>query len=512
VNAFLWGWLQIVIALPVAGFIGMLCCGLTARAGEQTLQAQPQNAPTGWLAHQFNAASTDERHQGERPKEETLNNGSGEASIVPANPVPIELFAGNGDLGRALGIKPESGIRFGGSFVSDVNNFLAGSFAPNASFGNGIALLQLEANLHTLLGIKDSKISVAGLQFNGSPVNFYSGSIQGLNDLPSTPPYNRTELYTYWISKGFPSSRLHIRAGKMVANTLFNNVVLGNQDHPSRAELAVSGLTYVPLFVNPTLYNRLPASYNSALGLTAQWFPSGNGNTYVNYGIFDGNGARYGYQTGLALPKINSYLFQIVETGVRWNIGPQKLPAKFALGAWYQSGELATPQSQQNLRLTGSTGGATANGAAGLYFYGSHRLWYQRPWKDPSGVSMFYQFGWTPSDATIVQTFAGGGLTAFGLLRGRPHDNFGLGLAYSIPNSNKYPALFVLPALFPGQYKHSAPLSKQIGTPELMVQLYYQFHVARGTFLEPSITYIPKPSLIGDQATLAAGLRLIKLF
>lgn len=241
---------------------------LVGHAGEESRLLWPQRTSTQWLAHQFNAAGTDERRE-----REPVPDPFSEVFSVPANPVPIELFAGNGDLGRALGIKPESGIRFGGYFVSEVDHFLAGSFAPNQTFGNGIAVLQLEANQQTLLGIKDSKISVAGLQFNGSPVNFYSGSIQGFNDLPSTPPYNRTELYTYWFSKGFPSNRLFFRVGKMVANTLFNNVVLGNQDHPSRAELSVSGLTYTPLFTNPTLYNRMPSGYNAALGLTMQLFP-----------------------------------------------------------------------------------------------------------------------------------------------------------------------------------------------------------------------------------------------
>lgn len=165
-----------------------------------------------------------------------------------------------------------------------------------------------------------------------------------------------------------------------------------------------------------------------------------------------------------------------------------------------------------NVFQTGSTGGATANGAAGLYLYGSHRLWYQRPWKDPSGVSLFYQFGWTPSAATIVKTFVGGGLTAFGLVGGRPHDNVGLGVAYSIPNPHKNPELFVLPTMFPGNYTGSVPLNQQIETPELMLQLYCQFFLARGTYLESAITWIPKPSLIGDTATVAVGLRLIKLF
>jgi len=423
--------------------------------------------------------------------------------------VPIEMFAGTGELGRWLGIKPDSGLRLGGSVVAEGSNFLAGSFAPGNTFGNGLFVLQLEGDLEKLAGIKDSKISVSGLQFNGSPANFYSGAIQGFTNLPSTPPFNRTELYTYWISKGFPSDHLYLRIGKQVANTLFNNVVLGNRDLPARSEQAVSGLIYSPLYENPTLFGRVPSSYNAALGLTAQWFPGRNGNTYLNYGIFDGNGAKPGYQTGLVAPWINNYLFQIAEFGVRWNLGPGRLPAKFAVGGWLQTGELQTPTSVYN-RLVNGTHVGTVNGAAGFYLYGTHRLWYRKPWKDPSGVSMFYQFGHTNSQASLIHQYAGIGLTAFGLMQGRPHDNFGIGLAYAKPNPNKNPEFFVLPWIFPGNY-NGQPLA-EIETPELMLQLYYQFLLARATYLEPALTYIPKPSLIGDAATLAFTLRLIKQF
>lgn len=99
-----------------------------------------------------------------------------------------------------------------------------------------------------------------------------------------------------------------------------------------------------------------------------------------------------------------------------------------------------------------------------------------------------------------------------GLVVGRPHDNIGLEVVYLIPDQHKNPELFVLPTLFPGNYSGSVPLSQQIETPELMLQLYDQFYLARGTYLETAITWIPKPSLIGDTATVAAGLRLIKLF
>lgn len=440
---------------------------------------------------------------------EVLPNGAPIPDSIPANPVPIEMFAGTGELGRLLGIKPGSGFRLGGSVVGEASNFVEGSFAPGSTFGNGLFILQLEGDLEKLAGIKDSKVSVSGLQFNGSPANFYSGAIQGFTNLPSTPPFNRTELYTYWISKGFPSNHVYLRVGKQVASTLFNNVVLGNRDLPPRFEQAVSGLIYSPLYENPTLFGRVPSSYNSALGLTVQWFPGRNGNTYFNYGIFDGNGAKPGYQTGLAQPWINNYLFQIAEFGVRWNLGAGRLPAKFAIGGWLQTGELQTPKSTFN-RLVNGTNAGTANGASGFYLYGTHRLWYRRPWSDPSGVSMFYQFGYTNSQASLVHQYAGIGFSAFGLINGRPHDNFGIGLAYAKPNPNKNSEFFVLPWIFPGNY-NGRPLA-EIETPELMLQLYYQFSLAKATYLEPALTYIPKPSLIGDPATVAFTMRLIKQF
>jgi len=447
---------------------------------------------------------------GDRIGKDSARSNGNAPEVMPANPVPVEMFTGTGELGRLLGIKPESGFRLGGALVGEANTFLSGSFAPQNTFGNGLQQLQLEANLETLLGWKDTKVSVSGLNPNGSPVNLYAGSIQGFTDLPGTPPFDRTELYTYWIAKGLFDRRLFLRFGKQTANVLFNNVVLGNQDLPSRTELATSGLIVPSLYNNPTLIGRMPVGYNAALGLTVQWFPKGTGNTYLNYGIFDGNGAKWGYQTGLQAPWINNYLFQIAEFGVRWNIGNGKLPAKFAIGAWYQSGLLDTPQSVLNTVTTGSDLGAKANGAMGMYLYGTHRLWYRKPWVNPSGIGAFYQFGFSNSPASIIHQYVGLGLTAYGLLEKRPHDNFGVGLAWAKPNPTKNPELFLLPQLFPGNYGGN-PLA-QVETPEVVIQLYYQFALDRTTYLEPVLSVIPKPSLIGNPATVAATLRLIKQF
>ena len=63
-----------------------------------------------------------------------------------------------------------------------------------------------------------------------------------------------------------------------------------------------------------------------------------------------------------------------------------------------------------------------------MYLFGAQRLWFRNPGVDSSGVSGFYQFGANDSNALHARQYVGGGLTAFGLVPGRPDDSFGLGL------------------------------------------------------------------------------------
>ncbi len=46
---------------------------------------------------------------------------------------------------------------------------------------------------------------------------------------------------------------------------------------------AVSGLTYTPVFVNPTLLGVMPGYYNSAYGLTTSFAPTKS--VYIPYGL-----------------------------------------------------------------------------------------------------------------------------------------------------------------------------------------------------------------------------------
>jgi porin len=218
---------------------------------------------------------------------------------------------------------------------------------------------------------------------------------------------------------------------------------------------AVSALIYTPIFKNPTLVGTMPGYYNSAYGITATVAPTSN--LYVSAGVYDGNLAR-GIQTGLEVtPQFNDYHFTIGEVGYAWRLGPHGMPGTIAVGGWGQTGEL-------------SANGVTENGAKGIYTFGSQRLWMRNPGIDNSGITGFFQFGINDSDTMLANKYVGVGLTAFGLVPGRPKDSMGGGVAVSWLNQNL-----------------------GFRSDEVMLAAYYQMHVIGDIYFQATVTYIPNP-------------------
>ena len=183
-----------------------------------------------------------------------------------------------------------------------------------------------------------------------------------------------------------------------------------------------------------------------------------------------------GKQTGLTGPNINNVYFQIAETGVTWLLGRDHMPGTAAIGAWYQNGLIQGFAHSEN-------------DAAGLYLFGSQRLWYKHPDIDVSGISMFYQYGVNNSRALSVKQYIGAGLTAFGLVANRLDDSMGLGIAFSWLNQNTFPR-----------------------STELMYQAYYQAKVINGLYLEPALSYIPAPGQNPHHSDFAGTIRIIAVF
>lgn len=340
---------------------------------------------------------------------------------IAGNPGAVDVEPGTGALGQFLGFGPDSGVRLGGVVVSNANSLAAGGKDPGTASFNNLVVIGGDASLDKLAQIPGATLGVSVLRFDGQRTNQQFGAVTGYNSLPGAPPLDRTELYELWWRQSLFADSVVVRFGKLVPTNDFDNVVrpVPVQD-PSLKIPAVSGLLYTPIFVNPTILGVLPGYYNSAYGVTVTLAPTKN--WYLSLGSYDGNLADR-VQTGLEFtPTFNSYRFQIGEFGAAWLLGSQRLPGAFAIGAWDQTGLLKvnTGFSQDNSPST-----ITQDGSQGVYMFASQRLWLRSPEGD--GLSGFIQLGVNDSRTMIANRYFGSGLTAFGLVPGRPSDSFGAG-------------------------------------------------------------------------------------
>lgn len=397
-------------------------------------------------------------------------------AVVASNPAEVNYQTGTGELGRKLGFSDKSGVRIGAAWVGDTNYLFCGGVKPHKWSGNSLFILDLKLDLDVLLKIPGASVGAELLQFNGSSTNIEAGSVQGYNGLPEAPPLTRTELYQLWWRQELFNKKLVVRIGKSCPTFDFNNVVNpAPASNPVMAISAVTSVIYSTIFVNGSMLGVLPGYYDSAVGITVSYAPTDN--YFLVAGCYDGSGAT-GRQTGIKDPQFKEYFFSIVETGFTWEFGRQKMPGKFGIGAWNQSGKLQIPNV------------VTQRGTQGIYLYGSQRLWYHHPGKDNSGISGFFQYGVNNSKTLPILAYAGAGLTAIGLVGNRKDDSFGFGIAYS-------------------------KLNRRLGLrrSEFMVQGYYQAKISDNILIEPVLTYIPNPGASSNlKPAWAATGRLIALY
>ena len=399
---------------------------------------------------------------------------------IAGNPGAVNIVAGTGELGRLIGLGPESGLRLGGVLVSNGNYLVAGGHAPGDTSFNNLLVTDLDADLEKLAHIPGASFGAALLRFDGQPTNQQAGIVTGYNGLTGAPPLDRTELYELWWRQSLLSDQLVMRIGKTVPTYDFGNVVRPVPVHDVALQIpAVSGLLYTPIFVNPTILGALPGYYNSAYGITATLAPSQR--FYFSVGNYDGNVAR-GQQTGLRVgPTFNGYWFQIGEMGTAWLLGPGNLPGAFGIGVWNQTGKLTLSAPPRIF---------TQNGTHGVYTFASQRLWHGERDGDATGVSGFVQLGANDSQTMFATQYLGLGLTAFGVIPGRPMDSLGAGLAWSRLNRNR-----------------------ELGPDEALLQFYDQVHVFGSIYLQPVLTLSPNPGEKTARApTIAFTLQSTVLF
>ena len=393
---------------------------------------------------------------------------------ITGNPAAENVLPGTGLAGRLLQLPEDTGLRLGGLWLADTNGLLSGGKQPAKWSWNSALIIGANLDAEKLLAWKGASFGVQFLRFDGQDTNGQAGGVQGYNSLPGPKPRDRSELYQLWYRQALFDDTLIFRVGKIVPTYDFNNVARPVPTHDEALDIpAVTGLLYTPVFVNPTLLGAIGGYYNSVHGFTVTLAPTKN--TYLNYGLYDGNVAR-GVQTGLTGPHFNGYYFNILEAGVDW-VAAGKYPGEFSVGSWYQTGLLHGKRW------------ISQDGTGGFYLFGGQRIWGSSaeplstdgknkiviptgPARQNASISTFVQFGVNNSETLPVKDYFGLGFTGFGLVPHRPSDSVGVGMAWSWLNPN----VFARPS-------------------ELMFQGYYQAHLYAGAFFQPAVSYIPTPGV-----------------
>ncbi len=402
-----------------------------------------------------------------------IDQGVGSSS----NPSPANHI-GTGYLFEKLGLKKETtGLSIEGFWIFDGDQLLSGGI-PHEKKSTLNNLVQLEMTFDTgkVSSWKGGLFAVEFLQLNTSSINSNAGLVQGFEGLSSTEPFNRTELYQWWYRQEFLNGKIITRIGKSTPNYDFNAVLNLFPMNDYRISPVASGLIYGTIFTQGSLTSFLPSYYNSAFGASVFYFPKDN--FYISLGAYDGNKAR-GEPTGIQGPHFNGYYFFISETGYSW--AKAHLPGRIALGVWDQTGKLILEKPEKVI---------SQQGTQGLYFFGSQRLWWTNKDLANSGLVTFLQIGVNNTKTLQINKFLGWGLTAYGLVPKRIKDSFGLGVSLAELNKNSTP--------------HSN---------ELVFQTYYQCCLYGTLYLEPVVSYIPKPGAVENlPGTWAATLRMLARF
>lgn len=402
---------------------------------------------------------------------------------VSGSPARVEAIPGTGELGEWLGIPADSAWRLGGVWLGNASAQLGGGF--NSDNDPGLAqqvLLNLYLDLDKFVGWKGARVWVQALHFNANKASYRSGSLQGSNSILTPAPFDRTELYDYVFAQSLFDDQATLLLGKLIPSIDFANVVIPIAvNKKSLYSLpSITSLTYTPPYATPALLGRLPGYPNSALGASININPKlWNKSSYLKFGIFDGrggSGVSPTVQTGMDLPSLSGPLFVIGELGSTWRIGSKLKPGALGIGLWRQGGPLSICSQNKSSCLNESN-------AFGTYIIAQQRLINFRYPKDGSGISGFFQLGWSPANTNLFTGSIGGGLSIFAPMKSRPLDSYGLGVSWAKINNQAF-------------------LYDQLNDSELMVQGYAQLHLIGNVYLTPSITVLP---FVGEKKAVGSS-------
>ena len=335
----------------------------------------------------------------------------------------------------AAGAAPPQPVVLGLRYTGETIGNASGGIARGGAY-EGLAELDLDADLETLLRWSDARLHASAYQIHGhGPSANYVGNIMDVSNIEARPT---TRLYALWLQKGLPWHGASLRAGQLGADEEFllsktaGGLINGTFGWAAlaAADQAEGGPAY-PL-ATPGARLRLAPRPDTALLLAAfAGHPAGSRCT-ASPQRCDLHGTTFSLNGGTL------WMSELQYTG------------SYKLGGWYQTGSFAEP----------SDPAIAHRDDWGLYAIIDRRLWPTR------GVDAFLRVGGAPADRNPVSLYLDAGLGFAGPIAARPHDTLTVGAACA-----------------------GLPLTDR----ESVLELSYVARLARHWSLQPDLQYVVHP-------------------
>jgi porin len=410
-------------------------------------------------------------------------------NITSASPVEpgTDFFYGNwpwgsdgitGSWGGAREQLIKDGIYFIGEYTSMLQQNLTGG-SEQAFFGAGIAQFELTFDAETMIGIQ------GGLLFmNYSYSSWYNakfepfgsfspvGSTVGVNNnFPQTNVIDQGQIdQLYWQQVLF-DDQFQIAFGKIDSDVMFMSI------EPA------GGFMYGSSCVPPTAIQFIPSFPNAATGLQMQ-LDFGE-HLSGAFGWWDGTSNAYNPETGLVGPNTgnrgpasffnndgNWYL--VSQWDASWET-ESALPGLASVGGWVQTGTTVT----QGNSTTG------VDDVPGVYLQAQQIVWAPDPViaSEGGGVAVFARTDWSPEDKNALTYAATAGVSATGVIPGRPADAVGLMGTWTKFSDN--------PEIYQSTLANGQPGAS--GGAEGAIEAFYRLQINPHLLVQAGIEWISTP-------------------
>ena len=411
---------------------------------------------------------------------------------------PFDSSGLSGDWLGARNTLQDNGVFVEGVYTSFLEyNFEGGS--DTGFFGGGLASASVTIDTQKLLGLKDGVFFI-----NYQNWGWYNDIFQNTdsfdptsNDTGSNGNFpdaaSVNQISQLYYSQHLFDDLLNVAFGKQDANNIFSNI-------PGCGGFLYSGAGYTstldPYFTTfPQEATALTMIVNVTDDLVGSfgWFDGSYGGLNVTRNSLGqpvyAPAPRPGGRGPATFFDNQGHWFLISEWAMNWQLGETQLPGAISAGGWLQTGRSQTGGTLED--------GPGVEDVPGAYLSLNQTLWAPDSTfaSQGGGLIAFGQFGWSDPRKNPVHWSLMGGLSATGVVPGRPMDAMGIMGMWTAFSDNSGTWQSTTPSGGPGPP----------GGGESAIEAFYRFQLTPWLSVQPGVQFLGTPSG-GDPSQLEDAL------